>query len=262
MIKAIFFDVDGTLFSHRTNSISDSSKLALKKLKQQGIKSFVATGRHILELKEMPMEDVEDLEFEGFITLNGQYCYNRNEVIYSQPIYKNDLQNFRDSLKNYAYASCFFEKDRKYLNYCDEAVREVYQRMASPIPEIINPELTAMEPVYQISVYGIAETEEWRLQKLMPNCQFTRWHSLAIDVLSAQGGKARGIEAVLSHYGIKKEECMAFGDAMNDIEMLDYVGIGIAMGNGKEQVKSHADYVTEDAEHDGIMNALKKYDVL
>lgn len=262
MVKAIFFDVDGTLFSHRTNSILDSTKLALKELSQKGIKSFVATGRHILELKEMPMEDLEELEFEGFITLNGQYCYNKKEVIHSQPICSEDLRNFRYSLKEEAYASCFFEKKRKYLNYCNEAVRKVYQRMASPIPEILNPEMIAGEPVYQISVYGIEKTEEHRLQNLMPNCQFTRWHDLAVDVLSAQGGKARGIDAVLSYYGIKKEECMAFGDAMNDIEMLDYVGIGVAMGNGKEQVKLHADYVTEDAEHDGIMNALQKYHIL
>ena len=77
MIKAIFFDIDGTLLSHQSQSVPASTKKALKILKEKGIYTFIATGRHISEIKDLPLDD---LEFEGYITLNGQYCYNKEGV--------------------------------------------------------------------------------------------------------------------------------------------------------------------------------------
>lgn len=67
---------------------------------------------------------------------------------------------------------------------------------------------------------------------------------------------------VLDFYHIKKEETMAFGDGHNDIDMLEYVHIGIAMGNANDEVKKHADDITDDIDQDGIYNALKKYHII
>ena len=83
MIKAIFFDVDGTLLSHTTKSISRDAVQALRILQDQGIRIFMATGRHSAELKKLP---VHDIRFDGYITLNGQLCLdNRRNVIYGAP---------------------------------------------------------------------------------------------------------------------------------------------------------------------------------
>ena len=81
-------------------------------------------------------------------------------------------------------------------------------------------------------------------------------------MIPKQGGKTAGIESVLKHYGIKQEEIMAFGDAENDIEMLQYAKIGVAMGNADDEVKEAADYVTDTVDSDGIYKALKYYEVL
>ena len=85
MIKALFFDIDGTLLSHTTRSVPYSTQIALQHLKEKGIYTFIATGRHISEMVDLP---IHDLEFEGYITLNGQYCYNRDGIIYDSQYFK------------------------------------------------------------------------------------------------------------------------------------------------------------------------------
>ena len=78
MIKAVFFDIDGTLLSHNTYSVPESTKTALKLLKEKGILTFIATGRHLSEMRDLP---IQDLEFDACITLNGQYCFNKDGMI-------------------------------------------------------------------------------------------------------------------------------------------------------------------------------------
>ena len=72
--------------------------------------------------------------------------------------------------------------------------------------------------------------------------------------------KARGLRQI--HYGITEQEIIAFGDAENDLEMLQYAGIGVAMGNANEELKMIADYVTTDVDDDGIWNACKHFELI
>ena len=76
------------------------------------------------------------------------------------------------------------------------------------------------------------------------------------------GGKNKGIDAIINHFGIKLEETMAFGDGGNDIDMLKHAGIGVAMENARDDVKEIADFITTSVDDDGITNALKHYNVL
>ena len=78
----------------------------------------------------------------------------------------------------------------------------------------------------------------------------------------ACGGKPVGMQKMLERFGLRREECMAFGDGANDIEMLQYAGLGIAMGNGDDEVKRAADYVTDAVDADGIVNALRHFGLL
>ena len=66
----------------------------------------------------------------------------------------------------------------------------------------------------------------------------------------------------MRHYGWTREQTIAFGDGGNDADMLAFAGIGVAMGNATEPAKAAADYITDDVDHDGIMNALKHFNVL
>ena len=70
--------------------------------------------------------------------------------------------------------------------------------------------------------------------------------------------KARGMERALDYYGIDRENSVGFGDAFNDLEMMEYAGIGVAMGNARDEVKEAADYVTDHIDRDGIAKAVEK----
>ena len=77
-------------------------------------------------------------------------------------------------------------------------------------------------------------------------------HLKAVDIIPLNSGKGNAVAAVLRHYGFSKDEAIAFGDGHNDIEMLEAVGMGIAMGNAKDEVKDKADFVCKSVEEDGI----------
>ena len=92
--------------------------------------------------------------------------------------------------------------------------------------------------------------------ELIPHCRLPRWHPYFTDIVAHDNSKAHGMEAICKHYGIRREETIAFGDGANDIEMLEWAGIGVAMGNAADAVKVHADHVTTDVDHEGIETAI------
>ena len=96
----------------------------------------------------------------------------------------------------------------------------------------------------------------------MPSCESTRWTHLLCDVIPKGGGKHIGIGKMLDRYGIGREECMALGDGENDITMLRYAGIGVAMGNAADEVKAASDYVTGTADEDGVAAAMRRFGIL
>ena len=96
----------------------------------------------------------------------------------------------------------------------------------------------------------------------IPGCSITRWSRFGIDVLPGSGDKVAGIRKYLALQGISREETIAFGDGENDIGMLRYAGIGVALGNAGEEVKAAALYVTADIDDDGIWKALEHFHIL
>ena len=86
--------------------------------------------------------------------------------------------------------------------------------------------------------------------------------SLFTDIVPAGGSKQAGMKKILEYYGIRNEECMAFGDGGNDIPMLQYAGIGVAMGNARPEVQQVANFVTRSVDDDGILFALKHFGIL
>ena len=106
MIKAIFFDIDGTLVSFKTHKVPQSTIDALNLLREKGIKIFIATGRHpsIIGLGN----NINELKFDGYVTLNGQYCFTDNKVIYKKSICREDISKINRIFKNFKLSLCFY----------------------------------------------------------------------------------------------------------------------------------------------------------
>lgn len=258
MIKAIFFDVDGTLLSHKTNAVPASALRALEALRQKGILTFMATGRHISMLRQL--KALEGLRFDGVVSLNGQYCCDESGIIYHCPLETSAVAALLDYLKAHPHPCILVEADRMYINFHNALVEQVQAAIHSEMPELGDLDRGYTQPIYQAILY----MSEENLAKLppLPGIKLTRWNLGGADLIPAKGGKAAGITRLLEHYGIDKSETMAFGDGENDVDMFRAVGISVAMGNACAEAKEAADYVTDDIDRDGIWNALKHFGVI
>lgn len=256
MIRAAFFDMDGTVYSHESKSVPESTMNALKELKNRGIKIFLATGRHFAEIDEFP---ISKISFDGYVMLNGQICTDANrKLTFGNPIEGTDAEYLLNAFVNKEIPIMLLEEGRLYVNMINEVVINGQVAISSGLPEVKE---YMGAPVYQIICYGGKELEQELAPKL-PNCKITRWSPYGIDIISKTGGKVTGISKLLKYHGWKADDIIAFGDWENDIEMLQFAGIGVAMGNAKEEVKVIADYVTTDIEEDGIWNACKHFGLI
>ena len=232
MIKAVFFDVDGTLVSHKTKSVSESARQALDKLREKGIKVFLSTGRHIHELKDMPTDGID---FDGYVILNGQIGLDENKnMIFSHPFEKEDVEGLLEIFRKKEYPFVLVNVDGHYMNFVNELVETAMAGVSTPVPPIQKYE---GEKLYQATVFILPEEDEEFSKKLPKGCKLARWGTHGADIIAAEGGKAVGMKFFSEILGIKAEEMMAFGDAQNDMDMIEYAGIGVAMGNAEECLK-------------------------
>lgn len=255
-IKAAFFDVDGTLFSHTQKKVPESTKLSLEKLSEKGIQCILATGRHMLELPLLP---VDGIRFDAYITLNGQLCIDaQGNVIFGNPIIGESKQSIIRLFREKEIPIMIVEKEKMYLNFVDQFVIDAQESISTPVPEVR--EYTGNE-IYQAIAY-LEKGREEVIAGQLPGCEITRWNDYGVDIIASSGGKRTGIEEYLRRSHIRREETMAFGDGENDLEMLQYVQVGIAMGNADDCVKEIADYVTASVDNDGIAEALAALNII
>ncbi|MDL2256553.1 Cof-type HAD-IIB family hydrolase [Parabacteroides sp. OttesenSCG-928-G06] len=258
MVKAVFFDIDGTLVSFQSHVVSSSAQEAVRQLREKGIKVFIATGRRL-----QAANNLGDLQFDGYITMNGSYCLKgRDEVIYRHAIPEEDIWamiEYQKTVENFPCA--LVQEDSIWMNYRNEDVETVFDLLHFPAPPLRDLSEVAGDSVYQVIAF-FREAQQERIMSVMPGAEATRWNYLFSDVVPRGSSKAVGIDKMLEHFGIALEDTMAFGDGGNDIEMLQHVALGVAMGNAEEEVKAVADYVTDSVDNDGVMKALRHFGVL
>ena len=255
-IKIIFFDIDGTLISKQHMYMTKSVIQECKRLQEKGIKICIATGRHGSEIEELELPC--QFPFDAYVTLNGNYCYCNDHVIYSNPIPREDVSQCVNYVQENNLACLFVEHDRIYVNQLTELFYKIQEIVGTPNPQIESVERVLNHDIYQISPFFIGKELEG-MMRVMPNCKATCWHPLGYDIITKDGGKHIGISHVLDYFGFTKEEAMAFGDGLNDVEMLDFVNHAIVMGNASDEVKEHGEYVTDDVDHQGIEQAFLHY---
>ena len=257
MIRAVFFDIDGTLTDFSTHEIPDRVFEVLHALQEKGVRLFIATGRGkdgLFVLKQYP--------FDGYITLNGQFCFCQDgEVIYENTIPPEAIRLLLKELEKDPVPCGFQLRDERIFNYRNELVDEIHaitQNDDAPAGDITGIE---DKPVYQCMIFMDKEKERSLLSRL-PGCRSARWYPTFFDLSPEGGTKVLGIDRFLARFGIPLSETMAFGDGGNDLEMIQHVGIGVAMGNADEELKNAADYVTAASGEGGIEQALRHYGLL
>ncbi len=257
MIKAIFFDVDGTLVDPATHRIPQNTLDTLHALRRRGIRLFVSTGRHSSFMAPVTAQ----FAFDGYSTVSGQFCQCGNQVVYRNPIPKQGMREICDAMTEHGFSGIFLEGEECWLNCCDAAAEAFLEEFQVARPPVCPLSRALEREVYQVIVMLSPERENLLLERAK-HLAHTRWHPGFLDAMPPGGGKAAGIAAVLDWAGLKPEEAMAFGDGENDLSMLSCVGIGVAMGNASQTVKAGADWVTAQVDEDGITAAVRHFGLL
>ncbi len=256
MIKTAFFDIDGTLVSFLTHQVSEGTVRAFDRLHRQGIRTFISTGRPECLIPPMPVT------FDGYVTMNGGYCFMGDRVLYKNPIPQAEADRWLRYVMDNNLCTMIFTEHEMFVNtYDDPVANALCDKIKFQMPPLLPLEEMYGREAYQfIGVMDASRDAE--VENSLPHCRLPRWHSLFTDIINVDNSKAVGIESILRHLGVGREECICFGDGANDIEMLEYCGIGVAMGNAPEEVRSHADYVTTSVDDEGIEQALLALNII
>lgn len=255
-IKAIFFDVDGTLLSYKQNDVPASTRRALQKVRANGVKTIIATGRHLIELSKLP---VNDIDFDGYLTLNGNLMLDEEKKVYAgTPIDKGEMEVLSEIFKAKKIPFVMIGENDRYINFVNDTVIKTQAETKGTVPEV---KQYNGEKVYQILAF-VPEHEKKILDEFLDQCSITSWNDTGIDIIPKGGGKSSGIQKFLDENNMDVSEIMAFGDGENDIEMLKFAGIGVAMGNAGDNVKAAADYVTDSVDNCGIEKALRHFGLI
>lgn len=277
-IKAVFFDIDGTLLTDM-KAVSRSTQSAIEALKQEGILVGLATGRG----PGFVTPFLENLGLDFAVTYNGQYIFTRDQVIYQQQLPKSTIyrvikyagERRRDislgtvsglvgshivSMGTSRFGQVVSRLvPKKLTKSVETSVKHVVRRIK---PQNSQNLISIMrQPVYQL-VLVASQEETDQLASQFPQLTITRSSPYSADLISRGASKLKGIERLGQDFGFSLDEVMAFGDSDNDLEMLDGVGIGVAMGNALDAVKAKARYTTASNNQDGIAKALSHYGLI
>ncbi len=260
MIKALFFDIDGTLVSFKTHEIPQSTIDAIRMAKQNGVKVFISTGRPKAFISSL--ESIEPY-IDGYITNNGACSFIGDQIINSNPISKDDV----DTIYNYAMEHdhpmiIMGNEDFAIINNYDIVYSIFYGELRIRVDRnIVSADTVMNKDVYQMTMFLDPE-EELQLMAKVKHVTSGRWCPDFTDITDLSADKGKGLEKMAEHLGLKIEETMSFGDGGNDIPIIKRAGIGVVMGNATDEVKKFADYVTTSVDEDGVMNALKHFRVI
>lgn len=255
----LFFDIDGTLingFNGGRREVSQPLREAIKQLQTRGHLCFVATGRPLAYLND----DLLSLNFDGFVLCNGAIVLKDGEILKEHVFPKSVIKELVCTMNENGNAY--------FLNYLKEVYfskngieeNELFGKEVIKNGEIFYDYNLDESKVTKVEINQLEERTIAYLKNMQKDGYEVVWYPKInyAEVTMPHATKGESIKEVLQLLNIKKENSIAFGDGDNDIEMLQMVGRGVAMGNATEHVKEIADTVTETCEDEGIVRELQR----
>lgn len=247
--KMVVFDWDDTLFDSKTQSMPESNQYALEQLHlNPDVTVVIASGRAAFYFKQ------RGYYFDGYVTNNGHYVEANDQIIeevFVDPTTLNKLVDLLKPMGGSVYGVHSNLGVKKYLEPTDENIlsHASFAQLKDYGQE--NPDIEKTH----ILLVGFDPKYQSLIEETFPTYHFHRYNGYMLDVIPSHTNKLVGILRLAKALGISKEDIIAFGDNDNDIEMLEGVGLGIAMGNAKDTVKQKAKRVTDSILESGILNA-------
>ncbi len=258
MIKALFFDIDGTLVSFDTHAIPQSAVEAIAEARRRGVKVVVATGR-----TRPCLPPLEGITFDGYLTVNGASCVTaEGGQLVDERISEEQLETVMREAARLDFAMGVLTDEGLFVDRVTPEVALLAEVVDLELPDVGDlRELARRSPCRQLCFYTDLAREREALSA-RPDLVASRWNPNFADVNLRSVDKGTGVEAFMRHWGLERDEVMAFGDGGNDVEMIRKAGVGVAMGGACDEAKTAADFVADTVDNHGIAKALKHYNVI
>ena len=268
MYRMVVSDIDGTILRD-DKTVSEKVKKTVHKLINDKIKFVIATGRVFSAAKWAYM----DLEISGpIIACNGALIKDTmtGEILYERPL---DIEKAKQVVEICKKYDLYFHFYSEYAIHSEryEHIIKAYGDKSKKLPadrrirvEVIKDSIKFLDEIDKIYKVGIFLDSEDNCEHIIKEIEsiggISSYKSLAtsFDVMDEGVSKADAIRQLNKIFDIPKDKTIAVGDNENDISMIKYAGLGVAMGNAIEQVKAVADYVTDDNENDGFYTMIEK----
>ncbi|WP_422123654.1 Cof-type HAD-IIB family hydrolase [Planococcus sp. X10-3] len=250
MGKLLLLDIDGTLLNSK-KELPHSAFEALEQARANGHELAIATGRAPFMFTELRKR----LDIQTFISFNGQYIVRNSEVIHTEaldPAMLERVVHFAEARNH----PLVFMNGKKMISSIDfhPDIDESLKSLKFPHPDT-ELDFHLDNDIYQSLVFCTKE-EEAQYHENFKDFQFVRWHRVSCDILPKGGSKASGIEKLIASTGHAIEDTIAFGDGLNDLQMMQVAGFSVAMDNGHPDTKNVASHITEHVDKDGLAKAF------
>ena len=262
MSKYVFFDIDGTLWDEKM-VVPESTKVAIKKLQENGHKAFICTGRSMGNVNDPQFDEIG---FDGFIAACGNHVEMDGKVLYEHNMSLEEVEKVykvsRDANLPIIFEGSKFQwMDREGFDG-DGYIEYIIENLSDTLVYLDECELTDIH-ANKFSALAHAKTDMDMVKEALSDTFVLLDHGDGI-IEAVQNGtsKASGIAWLCEHLGVAVEDTYALGDSINDLEMLAFVGHSIAMGNASPLAKEAAEYVTAHIKEDGVYKALEHYGLI
>lgn len=260
MRKIISFDLDMTLLDHRSYIIPDSAMEALEKLRERGHLIVLATGRDMDNHYSRAFRDM--VGADATIHMNGTKITADGCLLYEHKMDTGLLIRILEFAEAKGFSVGVTIGDEDYYTHPENVTEHDLTRYGESGRRYHDPWRLLELGVRTMAYIGGPEGAK-AIEEAFPELKLPLFAGLlGADVIEKTASKALGLRRLCSHYGCRMEDTVAFGDSMNDYEIIQEAGIGIAMGNAIEELKAAADYVTADIREDGVLKACRYFGLI
>lgn len=258
MIRCIAIDLDDTLLRDDL-SISPENKIALNGAIERGAQIILSSGRMAQSMK--PYLQKLEIQFP-FIAYNGAMIFDpvSDEVIYHRPVPLDIALEIVEYFQSEGLHLNLYQNDQLYMQSLTDWGRQ-YAASCGVEPHIAD-DLRKIMTEAPHKLLGIAEIKTVdRVQRILTEkykgiLDFTRSKANYLEILAPGVSKGGALQELANRLGFARHEMMAIGDGLNDLEMVTWAGIGVAIGNAVERLKAAADLVVGDNNHHGVAEAI------
>lgn len=261
--KMICLDIDGTLLNSKHQITTETKKAIKTAVEEKGIPVILVSAR-------MPKGIIflqKELEIEApIICYSGALALDKNgEILFQKHMSVSDIKEVYEVAKKLGVHVSLYKDDEWCIEKMDKWARQEHE-ITNIIPNVINFgflfKIWEMEDSGPNKVLCMADPDKINLLKehlKIDSLNIYPSKPTYLEIMPKGASKTSAIEILRKKFNIKQSEILAAGDNYNDIDMIEYAGLGVAMGNAPEEVKRCSDFVTLSNDEDGVAEVIKKF---